>query len=230
MPTFGPVSRAPLSLLVSDRIRESILVGSLPVGAELPSEKDLADEFGVSRSTIREAVRVLQAKGLLSGGDTVSTARPRVSASPDVSGALSSALRLGRIPLADLVELRVLIEGEAVTTARPERLAAAHDALAEMRSPTVDAVTFHQADVRFHLALAGASRNSAFSTVMVSLRDVIASYLLDALTALPDSVPAFSRLADEHAGILAAIEAADPGTASALVRAHIQDFYAEFLT
>lgn len=230
MSTFGAVSRAPLSLLVSDQIRESILAGSLPVGAELPSEKELADEFGVSRSTIREAVRVLQAKGLLSGGDTVSTARPRVSASPDVSGALSSALRLGRIPLADLVELRVLVEGAAVTTARPERLSGAHDALAVMRSPAVDAVTFHRADVHFHLALAGAGGNSAFSTVMTSLRDVIASYLLEALTALADPQPAFARLAAEHAGILAAIEAADPDTAAELVRAHICDFYATTLT
>src|SRR5260370_41350259 len=95
---FHAVSRAPLSLLVSGQVRESILSGALPVGTELPSEKDLAEHFGVSRSTIREAVRILQAKGLLSGGDTVSTARPRVSASPGVSDAVERAVRPGRDP------------------------------------------------------------------------------------------------------------------------------------
>ena len=226
---FGAVSRAPLSLLVSEQIRESILTGALPVGAELASEKDLADHFGVSRSTIREAVRVLQAKGLLSGGDTVSTARPRVSAAPDVAEALTSALRLGRVPLADLVELRQLIEGAAAAAADPARLSDAYEALAVMRTTGVDVVAFHEADVRFHLCLAGAGGNTAFSLVMTSLRDAIAGHLLDALRAVPDPASVLSRLAAEHADILAAVEAATPDRAAELVRAHIWDFYAESL-
>jgi GntR family transcriptional repressor for pyruvate dehydrogenase complex len=171
---FRAVSRAPLSLLVSDQIRDSILAGSLAIGTELPSEKELAEQFDVSRSTIREAVRILQAKGLLSGGDTVSTARPRVSdalASTSASEALENAVRLGRIPLADLVELRQVVEGAAVSAVSKDRLDDARAALEIMRTPGVDVVTFHDADVRFHICLAGAGGNTAFVLVMTALRE-----------------------------------------------------------
>ncbi len=70
-----PLSRMPLSLAVSGRIRAAILDGSLPVGEALPTEQELAQTFSVGRSTVREALRVLQAQGLLTGADTTSTAR-----------------------------------------------------------------------------------------------------------------------------------------------------------
>jgi DNA-binding FadR family transcriptional regulator len=229
---FRAVRRAPLSLLVYSQIRDSILSGSLAVGTELPSEKDLAEHFDVSRSTIREAVRILQAKGLLSGGDTVSTARPRVSdalVSTSASEALENALRLGRIPLTDLVELRQVVEGAAVSGASTECLDDARAALEIMRAPGVGVAAFHDADVRFHICLAGAGGNTAFSLVMTALRDAIAGHLRDALAAVPDPGPVLARLAAEHAAILDAVDGGAPDRAAALVRAHIWNFYASEL-
>ena len=75
---FRPIRRTPLSLLVSRQIRDAIVSGELMLGSQLPTEQELTAQFDVSRSTVREAVRILQAQGLLSGGDTVSTSRPRV--------------------------------------------------------------------------------------------------------------------------------------------------------
>ena len=91
-----PLSRMPLSLAVSGRIRAAILDGSLPVGEALPTEQELAQTFSVGRSTVREALRVLQAQGLLTGADTTSTARPRVThehTADSSATALSTALQ-----------------------------------------------------------------------------------------------------------------------------------------
>ncbi len=226
--TFGPLNRTPLSLQVSRRLREAIVSGELSEGSQLPTEQELTERFGVSRSTIREALRVLQAQGLLSGGDSVSTSRPRVSydrTGASASEALDNALRLGQVSLPDLVELRLLLEGAAAANADPDRLGVARAAVATMRRPDVDVDAFHAADVDFHLNLAAASGNAAFALVMRALRDPIAGYLRCSFDALDDPRPTFERLAGEHAAILEAVDAGDGASARRLVQSHVWDFY-----
>jgi GntR family transcriptional repressor for pyruvate dehydrogenase complex len=225
---FRPIRRTPLSVLVSRQIRDAIVSGELLLGSQLPTEQELTEQFDVSRSTVREAVRILQAQGLLSGGDTVSTSRPRVSGeltNATAGAALENALRLGSVPLPDLVELRLLLEGAAVTAADPGRLGDARDALAVMEAAGTDVVAFHAADVRFHISLTGAGGNSAFPLVMGALRDAIAGHLSGALEALADPQPTLVQLAAEHATILAALDAGDGELARQLVHAHIWGFY-----
>lgn len=227
---FSPVSRTPLSLLVSRQLRDAIVSGELSVGTLLPSEKELTERFGVSRSTIREALRILQALGLLTGGDTVSTSRPRVCAEQTltaVSDVLESAVRLSQIPLGDLVELRLVLEGSALESpvVVPEALALARTELTVMQQPGIDVVTFHAADVRFHTHLVGAGGNSAFSLVMGVLRDAIRGHLVEVLTALPDPAPTLDALRHEHTSILEAVEAGDGPLAKQRVREHIWGFY-----
>ena len=143
-----PEERLPLSVIVARRLRDAIVSGQIGVDDELPSEKELGKQLGVGRSTIREALRILQAQGLVSGGDTVSTARPRVSAEQTLTSAASTmenALHLGAVPLADLVELRVVIEGaivEAAAGAKPADLADARAAIAAMTANRRDVEAF----------------------------------------------------------------------------------------
>ena len=229
---FRPVTRTPLSLLVSRQIRDAIVSGELVVGSELPSEKELTQRFAVSRSTIREALRILQAQGLLSGGDTVSTSRPRVSGELSLgaaSEALENVLRLGQVPLPDLIELRLLLEAAALETVPRDApgLEDAHRELELMRRPGIDVSVFHDADVRFHITLAAAGGNSAVPLVMNVLRHAIASHLLETLDALPDPARTLARLTGEHAAILAAVEAGDGARARRLLRSHVEDFYTE---
>jgi GntR family transcriptional regulator, transcriptional repressor for pyruvate dehydrogenase complex len=226
---FKPVTRSPLSLLVARQLREAIVSGRMSVGTYMPTEKELTEQFGVSRSTVREAIRVLQAQGLLSGGDSVSTARPKVSAeqaSASASQGLENALKMGTIPLADLVELRLLLEGAAVTREinDPTVLEDAREALEVMRTPGIDIETFHAADVRFHICLAGAGGSTVFPLVMMVLRDAIASYLLEALAA-SDDPGVLARLVDEHAAILDAVQQGHREEAASLMRSHILNFY-----
>lgn len=227
--TLSPVSRLPLSLEVAQRLRAAILDGTFGAGSELPTETELAQSFAVGRSTIREALRVLQAHGLISGADSVSTARPRVThegTAASAATALSTALQVGAIPLADLVALRVLLEAESMRqiTSVPN---SARECLATMADAVevADYEAFHVADVDFHVSLAYASGNRALGFVIAVLRDGIAVHLLEALAAVEDVGAVLARLLAEHRAIVAALDAGDGERAADLVVDHIQGFY-----
>lgn len=229
---LSAASRAPLSVLVSRQLRDAILSGAVASGTELPSEHELAERFEVGRSTVREAVRILQAQGLLSGGDRVTTRRPRVSGEEDLNAAagqvLENALRLGQIPIADLVELRVLLEGASVEAAAlgPEAaLGEARAALDDMAESDGTLDRFLAADLRFHHGLALASGNAALPLIMGVLRQAIASHLSAALAQRPDPGACVAQLHREHAAIYQAVAAGEGSAAAALVSHHIRDFY-----
>ena len=226
--------RAPLSIAVARKLREAIINGQVPLGGELPSEKDLGKQLKVGRSTIREALRILQAQGLVTGGDTVSTARPRVTAELTIITAASTmenALRLGQVPLADLVELRVVIEGSIVEAAAEAGPSAALDearaTVETMRRPNLDVETFRAADVAFHRCLAAAAGNQAFTLVMGVLRDAIAGHLGEALHRVTRPRAAMAELTKEHAAILDAVVHGHGKKARQLITEHIRDFYKE---
>ncbi len=227
-------SRAPLSVVVSRQLREQIVSGMVTDGTELPSEKELSQKLGVGRSTVREALRILQAQGLLSGGDTVSTQRPRVSSELSMATAadvMENVLRLGRVPLDDLVELRLVIEGASVVQAAAravsakEALALAAESVVVMKSTGVDVETFRAADVAFHQALARAAGNAAYPLVMGVLREAISSHLGETLQKQKDAARTMATLAEEHAEILAAVSSGRSKRARTLMEAHIHDFY-----
>ncbi|MFT3698606.1 MAG: FCD domain-containing protein [Kofleriaceae bacterium] len=222
--------RLPLSVIVARRLREAIITGKLAVDEPLPSEKQLCEQLNVGRSTIREAIRILQAQGLVSGGDTVSTQRPRVSAALAATSAaamMENVLRLGQVPLADLIELRVVIEGaivEAAATAETRDLTGAREALETMRESKDDIEAFRGADLQFHRALAAAAGNTAFGLVMGVLRDAISAHLGETLRKVPHAT---RRLLHEHQAIFDAVERRHVKRARQLIAEHIVDFYEE---
>lgn len=229
---FHAVLRNPAYEQVAHQLREAILDGTLAPGDELPAERELCAQFGVSRTTVREALRALQAQGLaIAAGPT---APLRVPAAESLSTgplreSLGHLLRLGRVPLADLVELRCALEAAAVASAAarrpPEPLAEARAALDAMRGVGDDVGAFEQADVRFHLALVAASGNEAIQLVMLAVRDSVSAHLHDALHALPRPGRAIARLVRQHDAILAAVEAGDVRDAEQLLRDHVMGFY-----
>lgn len=226
---LAPVARLPLSLEIASRLREAIVAGDLPAGDELPTESDLASTFGVGRSTVREALRVLQSQGLVTGAESVSTSRPRVThdrLASTAASALTTALRVSAVALPDLVGLRVLLERDAIESVG-EVPAAARECLATMRAAAVagDIEAFHLADVDFHVSLSYAGGNAAVGLVVEVMRGTIAGYLRTALADLDDPVPVLQRLCDEHEAIVAALDADDRSRAGELVVAHIRGFY-----
>lgn len=228
---FTEVVRRPAYEQVAEQLREAILSGVLKPGTELPSERELADRFGVARTTVREALRALQAQGLaVTAGPTspLRVVQPEALSTGPAREAFVHLLRLGAVPLDDLVELRCALEGAAVDAVARRRggsLDAAHAEVAHMRTLGGDVEAYEEADVRFHLALVAASGNEALHLVMLAVREPVGSHLLASLRALEDPLPVLRRLTREHARILEAIEARAPDLAAARITAHIRGLY-----
>lgn len=229
---FQEVVRRPVYMQVADQLRDAVLDGRLPAGADLPAERELCSQFGVSRTTVREALRALQARSLVVAISP--TAPLRVADPEDVSSGplrdtLGDLLRLGRVPLSDLIELQCALETSAVARAARRRpradLGPVRQVLAEMTAPGVDVETFERADVQFHIELVIASGNEALQLVMFAVRGSIAVHMLEALHGLSDPDAALRRLGREHAAILDAIAGARADRAARLVRNHVMGFY-----
>lgn len=227
------VVRNPAYAQVADQIRTAVLRGDLPAGSLLPTERDLVERFGVSRTTVREALRVLQTQGIIV--ESGPNAPLRISGPEDLPGSaahetLMNLIHLGKISLGDLVEFRCVIEAAAVralaSSVVTRDLSSAHAALETMRAAGSDARAFEAADVQLHLALVEATGNQAFRLVMLAVRDSIGTYLLDALLVRDDLPAILEQLRREHEAIVAAIEDGDGARASALVTKHISGFYA----
>ena len=229
---YEALERRPVYQQVAAQLRAAILDGELAPGHELPSERELCLRFGVGRTSVREALRALQAQGLVvAAGPTAPlrvTAVDVLSEGP-VGEAFTALLRLGGVPLGDLIELRRALEGAALaaTAARRPRpdLSAATAALAAMDAAGTDVDAFEVADVQFHLALVEASGNSALRLVMLAVRSSISEHLRTALHRLPDVADELDRLRAEHAGILAAVREGRADDAARAVGDHIRALY-----
>ena len=217
--------------LVLQWIEGQLSGGKLALGGRLPAERSLAEQLGVSRTSVREAIRILEAMGVLRAGvGSGPDAGTVVIADP--TAALGSALRLhvatSHLPVKDIVETRVLLESWAASRARPESPALADAArLLEEMDGCAGTETFLALDVRFHLALADAAGNAVVSAMMGSLREAIQDYAGRLTGNLPDWDATAARLRAEHRGILAAISNHDGGRAARLVAEHIEGYYAE---
>ncbi|QDZ15707.1 FadR/GntR family transcriptional regulator [Humibacter ginsenosidimutans] len=247
-----PPSRAWRTAL--ENIEARLLSGELEPGDHLPSERQLAAELGVARSSVREAIRVLEVLGLVrTATGSGPSAGAIIVSSPD--GGLSAVMRLHvaaqGFPVADVVEARLVVEPAiaahlaTTTAAAHETTAAAHDrhaarsgsgapdlarASALLDAMDADGLTpaeFLALDARFHVALAEASGNTVLSATMAGLRDSIEGYVLAAVPNLPSWVQTSARLRAEHRAIVHAITTGDAMDAAARVRAHVAAYHAE---
>ncbi|MFF2843080.1 FadR/GntR family transcriptional regulator [Paenarthrobacter sp. NPDC057981] len=217
--------------LVLQWIEKQLSDGELVLGGRLPGERTMAEQLQVSRTSVREAVRILEAMGVVRAGvGSGKDAGTIVIAEP--GSALGSTLRLHvatrHLPVADIVETRVLLESWAAARARVgvPALGEAAELLDRMET-TQDIATFLALDARFHVALAEAAGNAVVSAMMASLRGAIENYAGELTENLPDWNATCSRLRMEHRAILTAVNNNDGGKAAELVAAHIQGFYNE---
>jgi len=229
MRQFRPVTRVNAYEQVAERIRDAILDRSLSGDARLPPERELAQQFGVSRTTVREALRHLQAQGLLAPRGRTS---PMLAADPDVALArfresLGHVVQLRNVSLHELLELRLAIETAALVRAAQSpaapALAQAREALEAMAKPQLAQAAFYEADVAFHAALVAASGNEALRLVMLAVKDSIRSHLDEAMRGRP-----FAKIRQqvqaEHPELLSAVETGNTKAVGALLRTHLE-FY-----
>lgn len=216
---------------VLEHIERDLLDGRLGPGDRLPSERELSADLGVGRSSVREALRVLEVMGLIR---TATGSGPQsgaiVIATP--TGGLSALLRLQvaaqGFPLEDVVRTRLVLEDAVVAalSGDPDRdTAEAHRILDAMDAEALSAGEFLALDARLHLALAEASGNAVIAAMMAGLRTSIESYVQAGAAAIADWAGMTERLRAEHRDIVAAVDAGDAGLARRLVGDHITGYY-----
>jgi GntR family transcriptional regulator, transcriptional repressor for pyruvate dehydrogenase complex len=236
--SFAPIKRRRAFEDVIVQIENAIHEGRLTVGDRLPPERELADIFQVSRASVREALRVLEAFGVLSarrgtGADSGSIVSLQ-NESP-LSGLLRLYASLLQMPLTDLLEVREALEmltaRRAAERAGPEeleRLSGIIEAMRSCREPE----EFLTLDTDFHITLARASGNSVAPLIMGALRDAIARQMLRAFQALEESgnwVAERTWLVREHSHLMDTIAARDADAAALAFSNHVRDFYKRVL-
>lgn len=210
---------------VYDQLREMIVGGHLAQGRRLPNEAQLATHFGVSRSTVREALRMLVAEKLLrttkgaTGGSFVTL--PTVD---HVSEFLERNIELlshtDDITLVDFLEVRTLIEVFAVREVAKRRTAQDIEALRATLLPPDSELSAEEQylhNKEFHTVLVGACGNTLLTISAQPIFFVLHTHL--ARSSLTLAFP--RKVCDEHRTILDAIEAGDPNLAEERMRAHL---------
>ncbi len=223
---FRPVRIARASDEVVQQIKGLIFGGRRTPGSQLPSEKELTEQFGLSRITIRDALRVLESEGLIEirvgarGGAFV--ARPSTQR---VSDSLTNLLRLQQITIQELIEARQVVESAVVLLAAqratPKDINAMERAVADARETRkAGNPRFDRHSVAFHLALAEAAKNQVLLSTVNSLR----TPFQEALAALLPADDMAARAIADHQQILKAIKARDGKRAQDLMREHLAYF------
>ncbi len=213
---------------VVEQIQDAIISGQLEPGTKLPAERDLKDMFNTSRGTLREALRVLEQKGLIeiklgvSGGAIVK----RIDAEPIVQS-LALLIRSGEVSLKHLSEFRINIESSLVELAAEhatqkdiaelERLfKKAHDCY-----ESKDWQNFLKTDEKMHTYLGIMSQNPVFQFVQKTIHDNIHQYYDDFLPMNEERT--LENLTD-FKKIIDAIKNGDKDTAAGIIRDHVKRF------
>jgi GntR family transcriptional repressor for pyruvate dehydrogenase complex len=203
------------------QIEESIQKGELSPGSQLPPERDLAKQFGVSRTAVREAIKALQEKGLVDAfpgrGTFVTTGTPNAMRR-SLDRLVNSGEEEGR---AYLVEVRDILEPEiaalAAERADDEAVATMREAVKTMDSAAWDSDVYIEADLDFHLALAEAAGNP----IVLSLIDSIVGLLREQRLRIFRVEGGPDRGQQHHRRILEAIQRRDPQAARAAMQSHL---------
>lgn len=219
---YTPIQTERLYRQIVDQIERRILTGELKMGDRLPPERELAEQFAVSRTAVREAVKTLREKGLLESfpgrGTFITNSTPRA-----VRHSLGLLMKINAADgSANLVEVREILEPEiaalAAIRATDEYIAAMREAVRVMDEALNNADDFVEADLDFHLALAEASHNAIIPILIDSIVDLLREdRKRTALT--PGGLERGQR---HHKLILNAIIQRDPNAAREAMRAHLQ--------
>jgi DNA-binding FadR family transcriptional regulator len=224
---FSPVTVGRTSQLIADQIRTLVREGRLKAGDRLPSERDLCERFGVSRVTVREALRVLETNGLVEirvgarGGAIVSH-----PSSEALSQGLADLLTLSSLTAAQVTEARLVFEVGIIPLIVERATGADIAALRELVADGQRALDQGNYQVSrsaaFHVRLAAASHNDAVEMLVHSFHGPMLMSLREAQVAAPLMG---QRGTEEHLEIVDAIEDRDPERAARVMRRHLRRTY-----
>jgi GntR family transcriptional repressor for pyruvate dehydrogenase complex len=213
------------------QLREAIFSGRIRPGERLPGERRLSEEFGVGRPTLREALRSLEAVGIIEvrpgkGGGSYAVTPSETT----VGDALAALVNLRGASLEDLTEFRIDFESEnaawAARRADGRDLSALEALVGEARAAAADVATLPgvaELDVRWHETLARATKNRLRIGIALGIHEAV-------MRRHRAAIPAHERsrsIPDEISAITAAVAAGDPEGARTRMRTHIQGWMRE---
>ncbi len=218
-PVLKPVRKERVSRQVFDQLKEQIVKGQWPAGTKLPSENELSKQLNVSRVSVRSALQMLAALGLLETRHGEGTYVRELSGDLYLN-ALFPLLALSKTNIFDVLEYRRVMDPGAVVLAT-ER--ASTDDIAEleriyhkMEADKEDYKAFAHADLEFHLSIAKATKNPIFIKVNTIIRDILNASMEGIVRAL-----GIRDGLHYHRQILQALRDRDASRAERLMREHV---------
>ena len=217
------LKRDKLPKQVADQLQRLILTDSLRPGDKLPGERELAERMGVSRTVVREAIRVLSDRGLVKVKSGCGTYVRQLS-HKDAASSIELFLkqRHSSQSFQDVAEVRRMIEveaaGLAAERASEKDCAAMEAAIQGMASATQDPNRYTEHDVAFHSAVVDATHNDLINVLLGPISDLLTEMVRVSLGA-PRAV---EEGLTHHRNILAQIRARDPTQARLAMRAHVE--------
>jgi GntR family transcriptional regulator, transcriptional repressor for pyruvate dehydrogenase complex len=219
---FSPVNVDRVSQVIVDQIKALIRDGRLQPGDRLPSERELCQRFGVSRVTVREALRVLEATGLLTirvgahGGAFLTS-----PSTERLSEGLADLISVSTLTAANVTEARIIVElgilPLAVERATEEDIAALFEMVAEAESALEAGAYDVEMSAAFHIRVAQCTHNPAIAMLVQSFHGP----LLMSLAEAHQSAPMSSRGIDEHRKLSQAIKDRDLAAAREIATTHL---------
>lgn len=223
--TFGPLPFEPGYRRVASAITARILDRSLREGDELPSETELAAQFEVNRSTVREALRELESADLVARRKGTKRMVVTLPATTQVAGRVGDALALQDVTIREVWEMLEVIEPPAAEAAAqratPASLGRIRDAVAGYAQNHATAAAAVAGVSEFFRAVAAANGNRVLPLTQEPLLMLLAAALEVMIDRTP---PARGRIAHAQQQILAAIEMHDADTARSWMSKHVRDF------
>ena len=210
---------------IISKIRDLINYKNLEPGDKLPSERMLAEKFGVSRGNLREAIQKLEFYGLLKSRPQSGTFVANIGVIA-LNGMVDDILQLKEPDFKSLVETRILLELKSVRLAALRRsedqLNHIEDALRAYSDKVKKGQDAVQEDLLFHLAIANASGNSTLNTFMLKITpEIITNFEKYHVC---DANQAFMGI-EEHQAVFDAIVKQDPSLAKVKMKEHFKALY-----
>ena len=222
---FQPLNDHPAYRRIAHVIEQRIVERALRAGDPLPSETDLARQFGVNRGTVREAIRELETQGLIGRGRGEKRLRVTRPEQRHVSTGMSRALALNDVTYVELWEAMMVIEPAAAEYAAARRTPAQLDDImrtaVQFELHATDTALAVEAVVDFFTAVAAASGNQFLALSQATLNLMLGPTLTEIIDRLPQ---ARLRIADAQGRITSAIERKRCDVARTWMEKHIRDF------
>jgi GntR family transcriptional repressor for pyruvate dehydrogenase complex len=224
MISFQPVKTGKISERIARQIKDTILTGAVKSGDRLPPERELVGWFQASRISIREALKSLEASGLLTIKPGSGVFVSEVSSKP-MSESLASILRIKKISMKELTEARMILEPNIAKLAcdrgTPEDLRKLEENIAAALAVIKSNVSARVKNIEFHSLLAESTRNSVLTVTVKTLLDVLQEMSSEIVDDSPQNVKIASHTVRHHKKILEALRAKDAEKVFDLMRKHI---------